>query len=163
MDSTVKALKKLYAAKGGSPAAVAEISLIPDMIEAIASEEAIAAITVAAETNSVFETDPATFQSGVTIANYAITGTLTRLTTGSIPAVWGDGYFVALKFIDTNSADSIKVGLDPSVSSGLVELDSDMNGVFKITDKNTQKFVVVTKKGDFELKQIYDLSGLTLN
>lgn len=37
MDSTVKALKNLYAALGGNAGDVANISRIPDMIEAIAT------------------------------------------------------------------------------------------------------------------------------
>lgn len=163
MDKTVQALKNLYVAKGGSELAVENVSRIPDMIDALASQEAIAAIAVAAETNSVFGTDPATMQTGLSISGYKITGTLHKLTTGAIPAVWGEGYFMALKFTDTNSADSIKVGLNPSVSSGLVELDSDMNGVFKVTDKNTQKFEILTKKGTYELVQLYDLSELVLS
>ena len=37
MNLTVKALKELYIALGGSPANVADITLIPDMIKAIAA------------------------------------------------------------------------------------------------------------------------------
>lgn len=37
MDSTVKALKNLYAALGGDADDVANISRIPDMIEAVAT------------------------------------------------------------------------------------------------------------------------------
>lgn len=36
MNTTVEALKALYAALGGTPADVADITLIPDMINAIA-------------------------------------------------------------------------------------------------------------------------------
>ncbi len=60
------------------------------------------------------------------------------------------------------------VGLEPSQGSGLVELinDPDKNGVFKITDKNTQKFKVVQKCKDssgnsYTNVQVFDLSGLT--
>jgi len=163
MDKTVQALKNLYTAKGGSELAVKDLSRIPDMIDALAGQAAITPITVAAETSTVFDTDPATMQTGLTISGSAITGTLHKLTTGPMPAGWGEGYFMALKFTDTNSADSIKVGLDPSVSSGLVELDADMNGVFKVTNKDSQLFVVVTTKGNYEYKQAYDLSQLVLD
>ena len=56
------------------------------------------------------------------------------------------------------------VGLEPSEGSGLVDLynDPDRNGVFKITDKNTQKLVIVTGCDGFRLVERYDLSGLTL-
>jgi len=58
---------------------------------------------------------------------------------------------------------SVKVGLDPSQGSGLVELlgDPDMNGVFKITNKDTQTFVVEKSDGITTTRQVYDLSGLT--
>ena len=163
MDLTVKALQNLYAAKGGSIDAVKNITLIPDMINALAGQAAITPITVAAETGELFDTEISSMQENLAISGYAITGTLKKLTSGSIPAVWGEGYFMALKFTDSNSADSIQVGLNPSVSSGLVELDSDMNGVFKVTDKDNQLFVVVTTKDGYELTQAYDLSGLTLD
>lgn len=46
MDTTVKALQNLYVALGGSADDVANVTLIPDMINAIAT---VAATAVAAE------------------------------------------------------------------------------------------------------------------
>lgn len=40
MDNTITALKNLYVALGGTAADVAEINLIPDMINAIATQAA---------------------------------------------------------------------------------------------------------------------------
>lgn len=80
-------------------------------------------------------------------------------------ADWGAGNFLALKFSDTDPlATSVKVGLDPSVSSGLVEIinDPDQNGVFKITNKDTQKFKVIVSNDEHATVQVFDLSGLTL-
>ena len=59
---------------------------------------------------------------------------------------------------------SVKVGLDPSQGSGLVEIltDPDKNGVFKITNKDTQVFKVVAKNATNECVMTYDLSELTL-
>ena len=54
------------------------------------------------------------------------------------------------------------VGLVPSVSSGLVALDEDMNAVFKITDKTKQILVVDTYKDEDVTRQSFILSGLTL-
>lgn len=105
-------------------------------------------------------------QTGVTVANKAITGTLTKLTSGALVDRWGAGYFLALKFDDIDAdATSVKVGLDPSQSSGLVELigDPDKDGVFKITDKDTQEFVVIQSCEGYETIQRFDLSGLTLS
>jgi hypothetical protein len=51
--------------------------------------------------------------------------------------------------------------MEPSVSSGLVELDEDHNAICKVTDKDAQKFVVVqTAANGLFLKQEYDLSEL---
>jgi hypothetical protein len=71
-----------------------------------------------------------------------------------------------LKFstTDWSEFDSVKVGLDPSEGSGLVEIidDPDKNGVFKITDKDTQTFKIVSYDGIETITQTFDLSGLTV-
>ena len=73
---------------------------------------------------------------------------------------------MALKFTASNwnSYDSVRVGLDPSQGTGLVEIlsDPDKNGVFKITDKDTQNFVVEARDEATVVRKTYDLSGLTL-
>lgn len=117
-----------------------------------------------ASNKNYWGTTVSTMQTGVTVANGAITGTLHKLTSGSLVDVWGAGYFLALKFTKDNAnATSIKVGLRPSVSSGLVELDADMDGVFKITDKDNQVFVIQCSDGEVTYTKTYDLSGLTLD
>lgn len=112
----------------------------------------------------MFGTDVSDIQSGVSVSGNAITGTLKYLDTGDIAEYWGDGNFIALKFtnIDPN-ATSVKVGLDPSYGNGLVEIidDPDRNGVFKITDKDTQVFKVVTTTSSGTQADTYTLSGLT--
>ena len=104
-------------------------------------------------------------QTSVTVTGTAITGTLKKLTTGSLVDVWGEGYFLALKFTKDNAkATSIKVGLRPSASNmPLQELDADMDGVFKITDKDKQVFIVSCSDGSVTYNTVYDLSGLTLS
>jgi len=54
--------------------------------------------------------------------------------------------------------------MTPSQSSGLVEIinDPDKNGVFKVTNKDAQKFTVVTSDGINKTVKYYDLSGLTV-
>ncbi|MBQ6040038.1 MAG: hypothetical protein IJL32_04595 [Oscillospiraceae bacterium] len=102
-------------------------------------------------------------QSDITISGSTITGTLKYLDgDNAITQVWGAGNFLCLKFPDADiETSTVKVGLEPSAGSGLVELDPDKNGVFKITDKLSQKFVVqITKDGE-TVVQRYDLSGLT--
>lgn len=104
-------------------------------------------------------------QEDVSVTGNAITGKLKKLTSGQLVTDWGEGYFLALKFDDFSSGltyADVKVGLNPSVSSGFVTLDSDKNGVFKITDKNAQKFGIVQTSATTSRTDYYDLSGLTL-
>lgn len=169
MDTTVKALQNLYVALGGNAADVADMTVIPDVVDAIGVLK-IPAITVEAEEQSakLFNVNVSSMQSADTaVANGAITGTLANITTGVLARDWGAGHFVALKLTaaDWNVYDSVLVGLDPSVSSGLVEIknDPDHNGVFKITDKDSQVFVVIAKIGDLQKVYKFDLSGLTLS
>lgn len=121
--------------------------------------------TVAAATKeSYWGTDVSAMQTGLTVADGKITGTLHKLTSGQLVTDWGEGYFMALKFTKNNAAATeIKVGLKPSVSAGLVPLDADMDGVFKVTNKDGQVFVVSTTDGSVVFDQEYDLSDLTLD
>lgn len=93
-----------------------------------------------------------------------INGILKYLKSGQLVTDWGEGNFLALKFTNNKpeTVKTIKVGLDPSQGSGLVPLDEDMNGVFKITDKDAQKFIVESYNENNELSQRdeYDLSNL---
>ena len=72
-----------------------------------------------------------------------------------------------MKFTSNNWSqyDSVKVGLDPSAQSGIVEIlnDPDKNGVFKVKQNLSQKFVVEYSKGESVERDVYDLSGLTLS
>lgn len=178
--TTVESLKKLYVAQGGSlddicdavspTVPVGQYSLIPDVIVALAGYTGIKDTGVQPEkgTAELFGTKVSAMQTGVAVADGAITGTLKFIQGGLAQSgpLAGDGNFLALKFVDNNTADSIKVGLVPSASGmDLVELDADMNGVFKISgtvDGVQQIFKVVTTKDGISKTQIYDLTGLTL-
>ena len=105
-------------------------------------------------------------ENDVTINGNAITGTLKYMGAGNaITDNWGPGYFMALQFGEFDDhATSIKVGLAPSESSGLVEIinDPDRNGVFKVTDKDVQNFKIVQTDDEEGIKiQLFNLSGLT--
>lgn len=100
-----------------------------------------------------------------------ISGTLYKQTdeNSALVSHWGEGYFLSLKFnsSDWSNYDSVEVGLDPSQSSGLVDIlsDPDKNGAFKITSPSVQKFKVVATKGSETITKYYeftdDLQGLT--
>lgn len=112
---------------------------------------------------TLFGTAVSDMQTGVTVSNGQIRGTLKKLTTGPIPEYWGEGYFMALDFTDIPEGATVKVGFNPTYGSGFVELDEDHNGVFKVSDKDAQKFYVITTKGSEETRASYVLSGLTLS
>lgn len=111
---------------------------------------------------------PADFQTSVAVADGKVTGTLKYIEDGLSPAgpLSGSGYFLALKWTnpDTTKVTSLRVGLEPSEGSGLIECidDTDRNGVWKITNKNVQKFVLIQSDGNNINKQTLDLSQLTL-
>ena len=103
--------------------------------------------TVEAEDSGaeIFGTPVSDLQTNLAVSDGTITGTL--------------------KFSNIDArATSVRVGMDPSEGSGLVEIidDPDKNGVFKVTDKDTQVFQVVTTDGNETKIDTYDLTGLTI-
>lgn len=92
----------------------------------------------------------------------AISGALKYLDTGAIAEAWGEGNFMVLKFTPPTGAtyENIKVGMWPSEGSGMVPLDADLNGVFKVVNKDAQDFRVETTIGGVTVQRTYDLSGL---
>ena len=117
--------------------------------------------------SSVFEVPVSSLQgSDVAVSGNNITGTVKYLSgNNGITAKWGPGNFLALKWSDIDpSANSIKVGLEPSAGTGMVECfdDPDRNGIFKITNKNTQQFKIIVSNGAHSVVKTLNLSGLTL-
>ena len=164
-DTNIDALKNLYVAEGGDPADFANVTIIPDAINTLALAKGGDVTVEAAPSDTDFwGTLASQMQSSIAIANRAITGTLTKLTSGSLVDVWGAGYFIGLKFTKTNpKTDTIKVAMNPSVSSGLVALEDDGLAVFKITNKSAQSLICVSYAGEIQYTQTYDVSGLTLS
>lgn len=122
-----------------------------------------AAQAEAGGSNKIFDVKVSDMQSGITVSGSTITGTLKYLSgDNAITQIWGEGNFICLKFPDADIENTtVRVGLEPSQGSGLVELDSDKNGVFKVTDKLRQKFCVEMTVNGETVVQRYDLSGLT--
>jgi len=120
---------------------------------------------------SVYGVPVSSIQSNVAIvtgdiADYKFTGTSKNLT-GSNPItdVWGEGNFIAVTFNadDWTAYDSVKVGLEPSEGSGMVELIGhldDLDSIFKITDKTNQRFKIIAKKDDVTVTKTYYLGDL---
>lgn len=111
------------------------------------------AVTVAPEEDNVVMFNDGVkvsdMQTGVALVGNVITGTIKKLTSGSLVDYWGEGYFLALKFTKVDpDVTSIKVGLVPSAGSGMAELDEDMNCAFKLTNRKQQTVKVVATKAD---------------
>lgn len=105
-------------------------------------------------------------QTDVAIDGNEITGTLNFIEGGLAETgpLAGDGYFLALQWDEPDEdITSLKVGLDPSAGTGLVEAidDPDRNGVFKIANVQ-QKFKLVQTSAKGTKTQTFDLTGLTL-
>ena len=116
------------------------------------------AVTVAPETSTIYNYDPATLQTDIAINGNEIDGTLNYVSTGDLASYWGPGHFLALKF---GEYQNVKVGLVPTKGSGLAALDSDRNAAFVIADTD-QKLIVQKTVGGNRKTQVYSLSGLTL-
>ena len=96
-------------------------------------------------------------------ANGAITGTLYDFEGWPSGPLAGEGHFLALKFSGLDeSATGAAVGLVPSASGmELQTLDADMDAVFKIQNKDTQRLFVKIFDGDGNFTiYTYDLNGL---
>ena len=141
--------------------------------EVEADDSFLTDLTVATETDSfgvLYDGKKASdLQTGVTVADGKVRGTLKFIEGGLDPSgtgpLSGDGYFLALKWsnLDTHT-NSLKVGLDPSEGTGMVECfdDSDRNGVFKITDKDSQRLKIVQSDGTHKNIQAFALDELVL-
>jgi hypothetical protein len=116
------------------------------------------AVTVAPETSTIYNYDPATLQADVAVNGDEIDGTLHWVTSGDLASYWGPGNFLALKF---GEYQNVKVGLVPSKGSGLAALDIDKNAAFVVAD-NDQKVIVQKTVGSSRKTQVYSLAGLTL-
>lgn len=102
-------------------------------------------------------------QNGVTVSGNEITGTLYKQTSGQIVTDWEEGYFIGLHFTPDSDATVTKVGLVPSMGTGMLPLDEDNLAMFKLTDKNTQRLKVESSRPGEKKTWFFDLSGLTLS
>lgn len=159
-DSASGFVAKAVSGGGSDTALSAEFAATAEVVDNLAKTPVIT--VPEAGTTNLWGHLVSSLQSDVAISNGAITGSLSYINSGALKQVWGAGNFLALKFTDYADADKIMVGLVPSVSSGLVALDEDMNAVFKITDKAKQVLVVDTYKDEDVVRQKFTLTGLTL-
>lgn len=126
-------------------------------------------VSVMGGTSTVYGVDVSDIQNNVSLTGNNFSGTLKYLTgNNAIVNEWGEGNFLAITFTADNWSDydSVKVGLEPSQGSGMIELIGhldDLDSVFKIGNDVTQKFkIIASKAGKPTRTQVYDLSGLIL-
>lgn len=104
--------------------------------------------------------------SDVTVGDSEITGTLHYVTGytgfhGSDP-LEQEGNFLALK-IDAITTEGVTTTVElVGGTKGPVVLDSDMNIVLHIQNKDTESVKVTVSKGESSESKTYGLSGLTL-
>lgn len=100
----------------------------------------------------------------MSVSDGAILGTLKYNEGWESGPLAGAGNFLAVKFNSTDWSQytSVKVGLDHSIETGLVEIieDPDKDGVFKISDKDAQNLMIVCSDGTTTSTFSYDLSRL---
>ncbi len=154
-------LNQISVKKGGEPKG----HNVMEAANAVATAMAFADVVVEPEEANtvIFEHTVSDLQEDVAVTGHAITGTLKYVDEGALPAVWGAGHFLVLKFTLPETVTSCKIGLDPSQGSGLAELvgDPDMNASFKITNVNQVVKVVIVNDG-VEAIETFDISALVL-
>ena len=158
-------VKKSYLAAGGLQENLTnESQTIQGMLKA---KNNLAVNSISNVTVSSMDPDAEVFgytvsdlQSDVKIVGNSILGKLKKITEGSLIPTWGEGYFIALAFTNDGGYTGVEAGMAPSESSGLVPLDQDMAGVWKVTDKHRQNFVVKKTVDNVEHIQSFDLTGL---
>ena len=170
MAETIRAeLKKKYIADGGLEENLTNDSqTIAGMIKAINDPgKAIPKIGITAMDGDIIPWGDgikiSDMQSDVRIEGDKIVGKLFKLTEGKLVDRWGEGYFVGLQFsgVDSETVTSCKVGMNPSMDGGLVELkgDPDQNGTFKVSNKG-QAFEIQQTVDGITTSVMYDCSGL---
>lgn len=169
MNTTVDELKLLYVKLGGNLADAENVQTDAEMIdkiENIVNDVPQVIVLPESASTTLFGKTVSQYQTDVDVIDNIIVGNLSYLSAGEVVDAWGAGNFIALKFViidhDITFSD-IKVGLNPSHGGGLVTLDADLNGVFKITNKTEQTFRVEVTKGGITKTKDFILSGLKVS
>lgn len=81
------------------------------------------------------------------------------------PGTWGvndrTGSFLALKAMDVPENAEVQIEVVGG-TNGPTTLDSDLNIIVHITDKDTQKIKMTSSLGDFTYEKVYDLKQIDL-
>ena len=124
-------------------------------------------LTVAPEDSEaeLFGISVSDMQTGITVGNNAISGTLKFINGGWDAGTWSaeesTGNYLALK-VDSDEGAVVTVELVNGVH-GPVTLDEDMNIVLRVTNSETQSVRVKTTVAGKTVTKTYSLTGLVLN
>ena len=173
MSKTIREeLKDMYKAKGGQQGDLTNDSqTIAGMVKAINKAEAnnLSPVTLTEPPTSLdfWGVTPEEAQDEFAVSGDQITAKLYEMTDESKVIVKdkGKGYYLCVKFTNLDAdATSVKVGLEPSMGSGMAEIidDPDKAGIFKITYKESQVLKVVQSNESHKLTQCFSLAGLEL-
>lgn len=173
MSKTIREeLKDMYKAKGGQQGDLTNDSqTIAGMVKAINKAEANSlsplSLTEPPSDLDFWGVTPEEAQDEFAVTGDQITGKLYEMTDESKVIVKdkGKGYYVCIKVTDIDAdATSVKIGLEPSMGSGLVEIidDPDKAGIFKVTYKESQILKVIQSNDTCKRTQCFSLAGLEL-
>ena len=161
--TTVDALKLLYVKLGGAYADVEDIQTdaeMLDLIEDIAGGTPKVLVIPEGQSSTIYNETVSNMQSAdFGLIGECFIGTVKKLTEGDLPAWWGAGNFMALKFVIVDPSityTDVQVGI-----KNLATLDDEQNAAIKIEDK-TLPFRVVVNVGGKSITYKYNLNGLTL-
>lgn len=164
--TSVDELKTLYLKMGGKYADVKDLQTdaeLIDKIEDIAVNGIPKVVVIPmgqSETIADYSVDVADMQGAdFQVVERALIGNVKKLSSGVLPDYWGEGNFIALRFViidpDVNPGD-VKIGI-----KGSAALDNDLIAAIKIEDKTLPLKVVTTIDG-YDYIDKYNLNGLTL-
>lgn len=164
--TTVDELRTLYLKMGGKYADCKDIQTDAEMIDliediAVNGVPKVVVIPMGQSESIVdYNVDVSDMQGAdFQVIERAIVGSVKKLSSGVLPDYWGEGNFIALKFIiidpDVTPSD-IKVGI-----KGSAALDNDLIAAIKVEDK-TLPFKVVTTIDGYDYVDKYNLNGLVL-
>lgn len=114
-----------------------------------------------------FGVDASDMQTNLAVSGNAFTGTLKNISDGTVwdPGTWSaeesTGHFMFVKAtgVPEGAVATIELynGVHPAVT-----LDSDLNAVLRIANKDTQKLILTVKYNSVVETKTYSLKGLTL-
>jgi hypothetical protein len=161
--TTVEQLKGLYIKLGGLLEDLKDCNtdaLVIKKIDEIVGDTPKILVFPESQSTQIFNETVSNMQSSdFGIFDKCFVGTVKKLTSGDLPEYWGEGNFMAVKFVITDpniTYENVKVGI-----KDLVTLDGDLNAAIKIEDK-TLPFKVVVDDGKNTIIYKYNLNALVL-